>query len=84
MKKASQKQIAEWVESQVTTELFKEIERGLKDLAAMPTKGCLHYGKPMKTHEALIGQDYTAFLLDKFMRALEGDWSYFEEIEDEE
>jgi len=83
LNKVSQKQVAEWAESQVTIELFKEIERSLNELIAMPARECLHYGEPIKTHEALMGQDYKAFLYMIFMQALKGDWSYFEEIEDD-
>jgi len=83
MSKVNEQQIQEWVESPVTIDLFNEIEQELTALNAMPMKGCLHYGEPIKTHEALIGQDMKAFLFDWFMQVLKGDWSYFLEEEDD-
>lgn len=82
--KVSEKQIAEWAENQTTIELLNAVKVRLKELLETPTANCIHYGDPTKSHEALIGQDMKAFMFAVFCEALEGDWSYFEEIEDDD
>jgi hypothetical protein len=44
----------------------------------------LVYGDPNKSHENLVQQDMIAHMLAMFRFALEGDWDYFEEIEEDD
>jgi len=80
----SDKQREEWTENPVTIELLKLINVQLIDLVSTPTANCLVYGDPNKSHENLVQQDMIAHMLAMFRFALEGDWEYFEEIEDEQ
>jgi hypothetical protein len=89
----SDKQREEWTENPVTIELLKLINvqlidlvstPQLIDLVSTPTADCLVYGDPNKSHENLVQQDMIAHMLAMFRFALEGDWDYFEEIEEDD
>lgn len=84
MKKVTEKQIQEWTENPTTIELLKLINAQLIDLVSTPTADCLVYGDPNKSHENLVQQDMIAHMLAMFRFALEGDWDYFEEIEEDD
>ena len=84
MSRVTENQRLEWTENPVTIELLKLINAQLIDLVSQPTANCLVYGEPDKTHENLVQQDMIAHMLAMFRFALEGDWDYFVEIEDEE
>ena len=83
MSKVSENQRIEWTENPVTIELLKLIDVKLIDLVSQPTANCLVYGEPDKTHENIVQQDKETHMLAMFRFALEGDWDYFMEIEDE-
>jgi hypothetical protein len=84
MSKVSEKQRLEWTENPVTLELLELINKELTEIVLTPSANCLHYGEPYKTHESLIEQDVKAFTFATVRLALEGDWEYYEESEDEE
>jgi hypothetical protein len=48
-----------------------------------PMVDCLVNGEPSKSHENLVELDARAHSFATFQIALEGDWSYFEELDDE-
>jgi hypothetical protein len=77
------KQIIEWTENPVTLELLRLIDREVENILLTPAADCLCYGDPNKTHEELIKQDTRAHTLATLHFALEGDWSSFEEIDDD-
>ena len=84
MSRVTENQRLEWTENPVTIELLKLIDAQLIELVSNPTANCLVYGDATKTHENLVQQDMIAHMLAMFRFALEGDWDYFVEIEDEE
>ncbi|GAF67578.1 unnamed protein product, partial [marine sediment metagenome] len=59
------------------------VNKDIKEIALTPSANCLHYGDPQKTQEALVKQDTMAFVFSVVAAALEGDWDYFGEIDDE-
>ena len=82
--KVSKKQILEWTENPVTIKLRDLVNNEIKEIAETPSADCLHYGDPNRTQEELVKQDVLAFVFVLMHEALDGDWDYFQEIEDEE
>jgi len=83
MSRINEKQILEWIENPVTLELLRLVNEELVEIVSTPTGSCLHYGDPYKTHEELVRMDTKAYTFATIQLALEGDWGYFKEIEDE-
>ena len=81
--KIKQKQINEWVENPVTLELLSLVKNELIQIVSTPTPDCLVFGDPFKTHENIVELDTRANVFATLQLALEGDWDYFEEDEDE-
>ena len=81
--KITDQQIADWAENPVTLELLDLIDEEIKEILLTPAASCLALGNPQKTQENLIKLDVLAESFATLHMALEGDWSYFEEEEDE-
>jgi hypothetical protein len=81
--RVSPNQINEWTENPVTLKLLELVNEELTEIVSTPPAQCLHYGDPNKTQESLIMQDVKAFTFATIRLALEGDWEYFGESEDE-
>ena len=79
--KVSKQQRTEWTENPVTTELRKLSETELKKILETPILDCLCHGEPDKTHESVVNLEARGFAWLTLIDALQGDWSYFEEIE---
>ena len=84
MNRVTDKQREEWTENPVTLNLLKLVKSELKQIVNTPTPDCLIFGDPFKTHENIIELDTRANSFAILELALEGDWDYFEEEEDEE
>jgi len=81
----SKEQIAEWAENQTTLELKKLAQKQLTSILNTPPLDCIAYGEPNKTHENVVELETRARAWLDLVTALNGDWSYFEEIgEDDE
>ena len=80
----SEKQKEEWTENPVTLELLKLVKQELQEIILTPTKDCIFYGDPFKTHENIVELDARSYAFATLQLALEGDWEYFEEETDEE
>ena len=74
----------EWAENPTTLALLNLVKNELKQIVNTPTVDCLIYGEPNKTHENIVELDARANSFAILELALEGDWEYFEEDEDEE
>jgi hypothetical protein len=83
MSRINEKQIAEWTENPVTIELLKLVKEELIKIVLTPTGDCLHFGDPNKTYESLVRMDSEEHTFATIQLALEGDWGYFEELDDE-
>jgi len=79
----NEKQRAEWTENPVTLELLNLVNKEIVEIFNTPTGVCLHHGDPYKTHEELVRMDARAHTFAAIQVALQGDWGYFEEIENE-
>jgi hypothetical protein len=73
----------EWTENEATQELLNLVKHELKQIVMTPMVDCLVNGEPSKSHENLVELDARAHSFATFQIALEGDWSYFEELDDE-
>jgi hypothetical protein len=83
MSRINEKQREEWTENPVTIELLRLVNKELIEIVSTPTASCLSYGDPYKSHEELVRLDARAHTFATIQLALEGDWGYFEELEDE-
>jgi ribonucleotide reductase alpha subunit len=78
----TQEQIEEWTENPVTLEL-KALAIGMLDETVDATKTAYSPGNPQKTQETLAIIAGAQGVWDTLIEALEGDWSYINEEEDE-
>jgi hypothetical protein len=76
-------QIEEWTENPVTEHLLSLINSELDAIGATPVVDCYVPGKPQETQENLVDLTarYNAWAV--VIEVLQGDWSYFEDEEDE-
>ena len=81
--RVSQKQILEWTENPVTLALVDKVSIELRKIMDTPAGECLVHGNPNHTHENLVNLETRAHAWADLYIALEGDWSYFEELDDE-
>ena len=81
--RVSQKQIEEWTENPVTLAALKESKAALIEILETPSVDCLCHGDPQQTQENLVGLDARGHSWLTFTDVLSGDWSIFEELEDE-
>lgn len=79
----NEKQKQEWTENPVTLDLLRLVKEELQEIVLTPATACLFYGEPNKTHENLVELDARESAFATLQLALEGDWDYFEEEEDE-
>ena len=79
----NENQKLEWVENPTTLELLKLVKNELKQIVNTPMVDCLVSGEPSKSHENLVDLDTRAHAFAVLELALEGDWEYFEDFEDE-
>lgn len=84
MSKVSKEQIADWVENPVTECLAKLLRDELKDIADTPITSTLVYGNPAQTHENLVNLEAREMAWGDLVAFLDGDWSYFEEEDEDE
>ena len=82
--KNSEKQRLEWTENPVTLELLNLVKNELIEIVSTNPSDCLIYGDPFKTHENIVDLQARENAFATLQLVLEGDWEYFEEIEDEE
>lgn len=84
MRQINKQQIEDWTENPVTIELRKLVEGDLEEIRDTGATDCIFRGDPQRTQENLI--DLVARELDLvfFIDLLSGEWSYFEEEEDED
>ncbi len=81
--RVSQKQVEEWTVNPVTLALRDKVELELQDIMDEPAGDCLVHGDPNKTQENLVKLETRAHSWASIYLALGGDWSYFEELDDE-
>lgn len=79
-----QEQISEWTENPVTIEVLKLIKSQLKEIEGSLGLECYVPGEPQKTQELLANLNGCWDSWEMFQTLCEGDWSYFDEEEDEE
>lgn len=79
----SKQQIEEWAENPVTLELLRNIQEETKEIVGTAITDCVFPGEPNKTHENLIELEARGRTFALLGELLEGDWSYFEEPEEE-
>ena len=79
----NENQKLEWVENPTTLELLKLVKNELKQIVNTPMMDCLVNGEPSKSHENLVDLDARAHAFATLELALEGDWEYFEDFDDE-
>jgi len=83
MSRVSQEQIQDWTENPVTEALAALLVEELESIQNTPIVDTLFYGEPIKTHENLVNLQARAVAWSDLVDLLGGDWSYFEEDEDE-
>ena len=80
----SREQINEWTENPVTIRLKEEANKELREIQQTPITDCLFPGKPHKSQENLVELEARERVWESWVSLLEGDWAYFEEVEDEQ
>lgn len=84
MSKVSREQIEEWVENPVTEYLAKLLQDELKGIEETSITSTLVYGEPIKSHENLVNLEAREMAWSDLTAFLSGDWSYFEEEEEDD
>lgn len=80
--KISPEMMTEWVESTVTQELKAHFASQIKELRDSMADAYTPY-EPQRTQEILANLNGAQDTWELALETLEGDWSYFEEEEDE-
>ena len=83
VKPVNQEMIADWSESPVTLKLLESCEQELAEIQETTVVDCLVRGEPQKTQENIVELDAREVVWASWVALLSGDWSYFEEDEDE-
>ncbi len=83
VKPVNQEMIAEWSESPVTLKLLESCEQELAEVRGTTVVDCFFPGEPQKSQEVLVRLDERENFWASWVALLSGDWSYFEEEEDE-
>ena len=81
--RVSPKQIEEWCENPSTIEALKEAKNKLEAVLNDPVLDYLCVGNPQVTQENLVRKDEEGRMWLALMQILSGDWSIFEELEDD-
>ena len=82
-KPVNQEMITDWTENPVTLKLLESCEQELADVRDTTVIECFISGKPQATQENLVRLDEREGFWASWVALLSGDWSYFEEEEDE-
>lgn len=82
-KQISSKQIQDWSENPVTIEILALCEQELAEIQETTVTQCIFRGEPQKTQENLVELEAREAVWESWVALLSGDWSYFEEDEDE-
>ena len=82
-KQISKEQIQDWSENPVTEYLAELVQSDLEEIQDTPVSSALFHGEPQKTQENLIGLEEREMAWAIMGEILKGDWSYFEEVDDE-
>lgn len=83
-KQISKEQIQDWTENPVTEYLAELLQIELRSIKETPVTNALFYGDPQKTQENLVELEAREMAWVDFYSFLSGDWSYFEEEEEDE
>lgn len=84
MNQVSKEQIQDWTENPVTEYLAALLQEELERIQETPVVDTLVYGEPIKTHENLVNLEAREQAWSDLVMLLGGDWSYFEEEEEDE
>lgn len=84
MSKVTKEMIEDWIENPVTERLASLIREELEEIQDTPVTTALVYGDPTKTQENLVNLEAREMVFNDLVLFLTGDWSYFEEDEDEQ
>ncbi len=77
------KQVTEWTENPITIALRERVSGELRNINDTPAGEMLVHGSPDQTHENLVRLEASAHAWASLYHALGGDWSFFEELDDE-
>ena len=83
MNQVSKEQIQEWIEHPITERLAELVGKELTEIRDTPVTEALCYGRPELSHENLLNLQAREMVWEDLTALLSGDWSYFEEDEDE-
>ena len=82
--KVKLEQIADWAEGPVTIGLLAHCESELENIQQTSVIDCYIAGEPQKTQENIVELEARERIWVTLSYLLAGDWSYFEEDEDDE
>ena len=82
-KQISKEQIQDWTENPVTEYLAELLQDELEEIRQTPVTNALVYGDPQKTQENLVELEAREMAWADLTAFLTGDWSYFEEVDEE-
>ena len=82
-KPIDRQQIEDWQENPVTEALRDLVNGEFKEIQEATVTSCLFRGDPQKTQENLIELEARESIWELWDALLSGDWTYFEEGEDE-
>ena len=77
-------QITDWSENPVTLELLEQCKLELQDIQDTSCIDCFFPGEPQKTQENLVELESRERFWESWVSVLSGDWSYFEEEDEDE
>jgi len=77
------KRLVEWAESPITTEILDLIRSHVKELREVSGVDCYSPFNPHKTQELMAGLNGSLDTWDIVQDLLAGDWTFFDEEEDE-
>lgn len=83
VKPPTPEQLEDWAEGPVTVALLGLCEKELQLIRDTSATDCLFYGDPQKTQENLVNLETRENVWASWVAVLSGDWSYFEEEENE-
>ena len=82
--KVKLEQISDWAEGPVTIELLEHCNSELEHIQQTSVIDCYVAGEPVKTQENVVELEARERMWTTLTYLLAGDWSYFEEDEEEE
>ncbi len=81
--KISKEQISDWAENPVTLQILELCKQELEEIQRTSVIDCMLRGEPQKTQENLVELEARENIWGSWVALLSGDWSYFEEEQDE-